>query len=144
MFSKIDLKWGYHQIELSPESRPVTTFATHMGLYQYKRLMFGINAAPEHHQRIIRYTLQDCDGVQNILDDIIVYGRSQEEHNLRLDKVLTKLKLVGLTANKEKTHFSWNLWVICYQIWELAHRRPTWRPYGKPRYQKMQRKYAVF
>jgi len=102
VFSKIDLKWGYHQIELSPESRHVTTFTTHTGLYQYKRLMFGINAAPEHYQRIIRNLLQDCDGVQNISDDIIVYGNSQEEHNVRLDRVLTKLKSVGLTANKEK------------------------------------------
>ena len=74
MFSKIDLKWGYHQIELDPDSRDITTFATHMGLYRYKRLMFGINAAPEHYQRIIRNVLQDCDGVQNISDDIIVHG----------------------------------------------------------------------
>ncbi|XP_044182144.1 uncharacterized protein K02A2.6-like [Acropora millepora] len=42
VFSKLDLKWGYHQIELSEESRIFTTFVTHKGLFRYKRLMFGI------------------------------------------------------------------------------------------------------
>lgn len=43
VFSKLDLKWGYHQIELEPGSRKITTFVTHKGLYQYKRLIFGIS-----------------------------------------------------------------------------------------------------
>ena len=42
VFSKLDLKWGFHQIELAEESRGITTFSTHCGLYRYKRLMFGI------------------------------------------------------------------------------------------------------
>ena len=45
VFSKLDLKWGYHQIELSEESRSITTFVTHNGLLRYKRLMFGIISA---------------------------------------------------------------------------------------------------
>ena len=40
-FSKIDLKQAYHQLELEPESRYVTTFSTHEGLYRYKRLNYG-------------------------------------------------------------------------------------------------------
>ena len=47
VFSKLDLKWGYHQLELHPDSRSITTFITHCGLFQYKRLMFGISSAPE-------------------------------------------------------------------------------------------------
>ena len=49
VFSKIDLKWGFHQILLSEESRHVTTFVTHRGLYRYKRLMFGVTSAPEKY-----------------------------------------------------------------------------------------------
>lgn len=49
-FSKIDLKWGFHQILLSEESRHITTFVTHRGLYRYKRLMFGVTSAPEKYQ----------------------------------------------------------------------------------------------
>ena len=50
IFSKLDLKWGYHQLELSPESREITTFATHFGSFKYKRLLFGVNSASEQNQ----------------------------------------------------------------------------------------------
>ena len=46
LFSKLDIKWAYHQIELEPESREITTFMTHKGMFRYKRLMFGVNCAP--------------------------------------------------------------------------------------------------
>ncbi|XP_054745936.1 uncharacterized protein K02A2.6-like [Anastrepha obliqua] len=46
IFSRLDLKWAYHQLELDEESREITTFITHKGLFRYKRLMFGINSAP--------------------------------------------------------------------------------------------------
>ena len=53
VFSKLDLRMGYHQIELDGESRKLTTFNTHRGLFRYKRLMFGISAAPEIYQNVI-------------------------------------------------------------------------------------------
>ena len=54
VFSKLDLKWGFHQVELETESRRITAFITHRGLFQYKRLMFGITSAPEKYQKIVR------------------------------------------------------------------------------------------
>ncbi|KAK3773161.1 hypothetical protein RRG08_013748 [Elysia crispata] len=69
VFSKLDLKYGYHQIELDPDSREITTFVTHKGLFRYKRLIFGINAASEKFQNIISQVLQGCEGAQNISDD---------------------------------------------------------------------------
>lgn len=45
VFSKLDLVAGYHQVELHPDSRYITTFSTHIGLFRYKRLNFGINSA---------------------------------------------------------------------------------------------------
>lgn len=50
VFSKLDVKWGYHHLVLSPESREITTFATHCGLFRYKRLLFGVNSASEQYQ----------------------------------------------------------------------------------------------
>ena len=50
VFSKLDLKWGLHEIELEEQSRDITTFVTHRGLNSYKRLMFGITSAPEKYQ----------------------------------------------------------------------------------------------
>ena len=52
-FSKLDLNSACHQIELSAESRDITTFGTHQGLYHYKQLMFGISCAPEMYQKVL-------------------------------------------------------------------------------------------
>ena len=49
VFSRVDLKWGFHQIPLAEESRHVTAFVTHRGLYRYTRLMFGVTSAPEKY-----------------------------------------------------------------------------------------------
>ena len=49
VFSKLDLRHGFHQVELRADSRDITTFVTHDGLFRYKRLSFGVNAAPEKY-----------------------------------------------------------------------------------------------
>ena len=54
--------------------------------------MFGITLAPELYQHVIQQVLQDCEGVANISDDIIVHERSTEEPNKRLERVLERLK----------------------------------------------------
>ena len=77
VFSKIDLNSAYHQIELEKESRGITTFVTHKGLFRYKRLMFGISCAPEMYQRVLQQILQSCEGALNIMDDIIIHASSQ-------------------------------------------------------------------
>lgn len=102
VFSKLDIKWAYHQIELDPESREITTFITDKGLYRYKRLMFGISCAPEMYQNVLQQILQECEGVHNIMDDIVVHGSSREEHDARLEKVVKILKEKGLTLNGDK------------------------------------------
>lgn len=105
IFSKLDIKWAFHQLELSEESRSITTFVTHKGLYRYKRLMFGISCAPEMYQRVIQQALQGCEGVRNIFDDIIVHGATIDEHDSRLRKLLDRIREKGLTLNKEKCKF---------------------------------------
>ena len=105
VFTKLDLKAGFHQLELAEDSREITTFQTHKGLFRYKRLMFGVNCSPEKMQRVIQEVLQGCDGVKNISDDIVVWGVDHEEHDRRLDKVLKRLVEVGLTLNYDKCKF---------------------------------------
>ena len=102
VFSKLDLNMGFHQIELDEDSRPITTFATHIGLFRYKRLMFGVASAPEIYQHTIQNLLCNCEGARNMTDDIIIYADSVEEHDKRLDKVLSTLQKAGLTLNKQK------------------------------------------
>ena len=105
VFSKLDLKWGFHQVELEEESREITTFVTHRGLYRYKRLMFGISSAPEKYQKIISDVIQGCSGAANIADDLIVHGADLEEHERNLHAVLQRLRESGLTLNGEKCQF---------------------------------------
>ena len=75
IFSKLDLRSGYHQLKLDPSSRYITTFSTHLGLYQYKRRSFGINAAAEVFQHTIQTVIADIPGAKNISDDIVVYNK---------------------------------------------------------------------
>ncbi|XP_038059532.1 uncharacterized protein K02A2.6-like [Patiria miniata] len=106
VFSKLDLKWGYHQLELATESRGITTFVTHCGLYQYKRLMFGVSSASEQYQYMIAKALAGLEGVENISDDIIVHGPDQNTHYSRVLAVLRRLQELGLTLNAEKCQFN--------------------------------------
>ena len=99
-FSKLDLKEGYHQLELEEHSREITTFSTHKGLFQKKTLIFGMNTAFEVCQKTLQHRLSDCEGQNNISDDIIVYGRTQEEHDRNLERVLQRLDELNLTLKK--------------------------------------------
>jgi hypothetical protein len=64
--SKTDFVSGYHQFELAPESRYITVFSTHIGLFQYKRLNFGINCAAEIFQRKVEEVIRDIKNIKNI------------------------------------------------------------------------------
>ena len=108
VFSKLDLRWGFHQIELDADSRDITAFATHDRILQYKRLSFGVNAAPEKYQHIITQSMAGLPGVANIADDLIVHGRDTEEHDKNLNSVLERLSEKQLTVNAEKCTFRMN------------------------------------
>ncbi|CAC5416418.1 unnamed protein product [Mytilus coruscus] len=108
IFSKIDLRSGYHQLELDEPSRYITTFSTHIGLFRYKRLNFDISSASEIFQETIRSVIQNVQNTTNISDDIIIYGKSQEEHDQALDDTLQALQRNGLTVNKDKCEFNKN------------------------------------
>ncbi|XP_064479163.1 uncharacterized protein K02A2.6-like [Ornithodoros turicata] len=105
-FTKLDLRNGYHQLELDPESRVITTFATHVGLFRYKRLMFGINTAAEIFQDAIRQTLSGIPSAINLSDDILVFGKTQAEHDIALHNTLGRLHVTGVTINVSKCSFS--------------------------------------
>lgn len=107
-FSTLDIRDAYHQIELDEKSREITTFVIDSGLYRYKRLMFGLSCAPEMFQRILRTILQDCEGAENFLDDIIIHGKTREQHDDRLSKVCKTLEEKGLTLNQNKCKFAKN------------------------------------
>lgn len=111
-FSKIDLRKAYHQLELDDESKLLTTINTHKGLYAYNRLVFGITSAPAIWQRTMDSILQGLP-VQCNQDDIIVTGKTDDEHTKNLKSVLQRLQDHGLRANLDKCSFFQNSVVFC-------------------------------
>ena len=91
-------------MELETESRRITTFITQRGLFQYKRLMFGITSTPEKYQKIVKDMLIGCKGVANIADYLVIHGCGIEEHDENLLAVLRRLRERGLTLH-EKCQF---------------------------------------
>lgn len=106
VFSKLDMRQGYMQFQLHPESRHMTTFYTHRGLRRMKRLNFGTNSAAELFQEEVRKTISDITNCRNTYDDIIVYGKNQQEHNEALFRVLQRFADCGLTFKREKCEFN--------------------------------------
>ena len=105
VFSKLDASSGFHQIPLEESSCELTTFITPLGRYCFKRVPFGITSAPEIFQRKMTELLSDLDGVEVIIDDILIYGKTMQEHDARLNRVMERIKLSGLKLNREKCEF---------------------------------------
>ena len=106
VFSKLDANSGFWQIPLSEVSALLTTFITPFGRCHFKRLPFGITSAPEHFQRRMQAILHGLEGVVCLMDDVLVHGSTQAEHDQRLEAVLKKLLESGLTLNEDKCVFS--------------------------------------
>ena len=73
---------------------------------RYKRLCFGVNSAPKQFQLALQKTLQGLEGVRNIADDIIIWGKTQKEHDTRLEALMKRLFESNLTLNDSKCTFN--------------------------------------
>ncbi|XP_056444336.1 uncharacterized protein K02A2.6-like [Gadus chalcogrammus] len=102
VFSSLYAASGFFQIPLHPDSCKLTTFLTPYGRFNFKRLPFGITSTPEIFQRKMMETLQGLEGVEVFMDDILVYGTTQEQHDGRLEKVMQRIVTAGLKLNREK------------------------------------------
>ncbi|XP_043063170.1 uncharacterized protein LOC122319635, partial [Drosophila yakuba] len=76
---RLYLKDAYHQLALDESSREITTFITPRGLFRYKRLMFGVNSAPEIFQRLLEQMLSAVPNAMNFIDDVIIFGATDLE-----------------------------------------------------------------
>lgn len=100
-FSKLDLKAAYHQLELTRESRELTTFVTHEGLFRFRRVCFGLASAPAAFQKLMSSILKGCQGVLCYIDDVVVWGKTASEHDENLREVLKRISNAGLTLNEK-------------------------------------------
>ncbi|KAF9760669.1 Transposon Tf2-6 polyprotein [Nosema granulosis] len=105
IFSKIDLKNGFNQLELDKESRDITSFTMLGQQYRYKRVPFGIKSGPKLFQRTINIILSGIENCSVYIDDIIIYGKDETEHNETLLKVLDRLGKYNVKINFDKSKF---------------------------------------
>ena len=106
VFSKLDANSGFWQIPLAPSSRLLTTFVTPFGRYHFNKLPFGISSAPELFQKRMSNVLSGVKGSLCLIDDVLVFGKTQGEHDQRLADALKRIQSAGVTLNKDKCVFS--------------------------------------
>ena len=80
VFSKLDMSQAYQQIWLDGESRKLVVINMHQGLFEYRRLPFGVASAPRIFQRVMDCLLNGIPGVTVDLDDILVMGKSEGDY----------------------------------------------------------------
>jgi hypothetical protein len=103
---KLDANSGFWQVPLSAESAHLTIFITPYGRFCFNRLPFGITSAPEHFQRRMSELVEDIEGVVYLVDDFLIQGKTQKEHDEQLCRVLQRLMDANLTLNKDECKFS--------------------------------------
>ncbi|XP_053372981.1 uncharacterized protein LOC123532109 [Mercenaria mercenaria] len=107
-FSTIDMKSGYHQIEVEEEHKERTSFTVGpLGLWEFNKMPFGLTNSPATYQRL----MEECIGDLNMkicviyLDDLIIYSDTFDQHLKNLDLILTRLKACNLKLASEKCQF---------------------------------------
>ena len=107
-FTALDLASGYWQVAMEPAHQEKTAFITYSGLYEFRRMPFGLVNAPATFQRLMELVLsglaRNCCLVY--LDDVLVMGSTLEEHNVNLMKVLERIRDAGLRLKPKKCTFA--------------------------------------
>jgi hypothetical protein len=101
VFSKIDLRSGYHQLRIRPSDIPKTTFITKYGLYEFRVMSFGLTNAPAYFMYLMNSVFMDYldKFIEVFIDDILVYSQNEQKHEEHLRKVLQRLRDCQLYAS---------------------------------------------
>ncbi|WVZ76584.1 hypothetical protein U9M48_024549 [Paspalum notatum var. saurae] len=107
VFSKIDLRSGYHQMTIRPSDIPKTAFITRFGLYEYTVMSFGLTNAPAYFMNLMNKVFMEYldKFVVVFIDDILIYSKTEEEHEEHLRLVLRKPRDHKLYAKLSKCEF---------------------------------------
>ncbi|XP_053686250.1 uncharacterized protein K02A2.6-like [Sabethes cyaneus] len=106
IFSHLDLSDAYLQVQVDQQDQQLLTVNTHKGLFQYTRLTPGIKVAPGAFQQLMDTMISGLSGTSGYMDDILIGGRTQVEHDRNLNAVLRRLEEYGFTLRIEKCSFN--------------------------------------
>ena len=99
VFSILETTSGFWQIKLDQESRKLCTFNIPFGRYMFKRLPIGLSSSQDVFQRVMTQMFEDLEGVEVVVDDILVWKNNEQQHDDRLTRVLV------IELNKSKCQF---------------------------------------
>jgi hypothetical protein len=117
IFTKFDLNKGFYQIKLNDNSKQYTAFNTPFGLFNFKRLPFGLKTSPSQFQYLMSKVLNGLQQFCGVfIDDIIVYSNTWAEHVRHVHTVLFRLLQAKLTVKLAKCVFA------CQEIDYLGHK----------------------
>ena len=107
-FSCLDMRSGFWQVPLTEESKPKSAFITQTGIYQFKRMSFGLMNSPITFQSMMSLVLRDLNWkcVLVYVDDILVFSCTFEEHLNNLSQVFDRLRNANLKLHPDKCHFA--------------------------------------
>ncbi|EED18927.1 retrotransposon polyprotein, putative [Talaromyces stipitatus ATCC 10500] len=107
VFTKLDIRQGFHRIRMHPDSEDLTTFRCRYGTYKYKVMPFGVTNGPATFQRLINDIFMDCldKFLVAFVDDLLIYSDNELEHELHVRQVLQRLRNAGLQAAIHKCEF---------------------------------------
>lgn len=104
-FSTVDAKQGFWQLKLAKDCTDLLTFNTAFGRYKFLRLPYGITSASEVFHKKMYEHFDDIEGVCLFVDDLLIYGKTKQEHDERLKKVLQRCREINLKLNQKKCKF---------------------------------------
>ena len=102
MFSVLDATSGYWKVKIDEASSTLCTFNTPFGRCRFSRMPFRIKSAQEVFQNHMPELLVDVEGVKVIIDDLLLWGKDDAEHDARLKQVLTRARVVNFKFNAKK------------------------------------------
>ena len=136
VFSTLNMRSGYHHVEMTEEARPKTAFTlpANLGKWEFLRCPFGLAQAPAYFQRLTNEVLAPFNFAFGYLDDILIYSPDVKTHLKYLDLIFQRLRAVDLKLKWKNTAFlkdTFNILAIFFLVMDLNQFLRNYHPFNK-------------